>query len=298
MILEESGIRCGTSTTYDFNKIVSRIEDEGISFLTISLARFGKDFTKSLDEGTVANASFLGFKKRGSLPELFRGLTSRVFDPEGGLLLDSPDIEAIRCLRQITLMWAKILPDSSPGLEEIACTPERENAAILKWIASERDVRAADMSLFSEERHIEDFQRIGSLLWREFFSAIDNRLYHETLFPKHGPGATSERLRSNAKYELREWPLRLDKVFPHWEYLISNPQSPDQLDWLGRVQLLEPGAERPVRVITVPKTLDSPRIIAIEPSAVQYMQQAVLAMMVQEIPNFYQTRNFMQFESQ
>jgi len=297
-ILEESGMRCGTSTTRDLKRITGRIEHEGISFLTISLAKFGKDFTKSLDEGFVGNTAFAGFQRRGALPLLLGGLLSRVFDPKCGLLLDPPDIEAIRCIRQITLMWAKILPDSSPGLEKVQVSRKRVDAAINQWIESEQDVRRADLSLFSEERRVEDFLRIGNLLWREFFTSIDNRLYDEILSPKHGPGATADKLRGNAKYKLRQWSLRLEEIFPHWEYLVPNPSSSHQLDWLEGVQILEPRDEIPVRVITVPKTLDSPRIIAIEPTAVQYMQQSVLAMMMQEIPSFYQTREFMQFVSQ
>jgi len=297
-MLEETSMRCGTSTTRDLKTITSRIEHEGISFLTISLAKFGKDFTKSLDDGFVGNTAFAGFQRRGALPQLFGGLLSRVFDPKCGLLIDSPDIEAIRCIRQLTLMWAKIKPDSSPGLEKIQLSPNRVKAAYVKWIESEKDVRRADSLLFSEERRVEDFQRIGNLLWSEFFSSIDNRLYHEMLSPKHGPGATADKLRGNAKYVLRRWTGRLEEMFPHWEYLIPNPSSPVQLQWLDDVQILEPRDEIPVRVISVPKTLDSPRIIAIEPTAVQYMQQAVLAMMMQEIPRFYQTREFMQFVSQ
>jgi hypothetical protein len=49
------------------------------------------------------------------------------------------------------------------------------------------------------------------------------------------------------------------------------------------VDILEPGAERPVRVITVPKTLKTPRIIAIEPTAMQYMQQALLELIVRGV---------------
>jgi len=274
-----------------------RIEHEGISFLTISLARFGKDFTKSLDEGRVADASFAGFQRRGALPEFLRGLLQRVFDPKCGLLLDSPDIEAIRCVRQITLMWAKILPDSSPGLEKVRCTPARESAAISAWIESEQDVRRADSLLFSKEGWIEDFQRIGNLLWRDFFSSVDNRLYNELLSPKHGPGSTADKLRGNAKYELASWSARLESMFPHWEYPIPS-ERPYLIDRIRDVQILEPRDEPPVRVVMVPKTLDAPRIIAQEPAYMQYMQQAVLAVMVHEIPRFYQTREFVQFVSQ
>jgi hypothetical protein len=43
---------------------------------------------------------------------------------------------------------------------------------------------------------------------------------------------------------------------------------------------LDPGAEIPVRVISVPKTLKTRRIIAIEPVAMQYMQQALMEPLV------------------
>jgi hypothetical protein len=50
---------------------------------------------------------------------------------------------------------------------------------------------------------------------------------------------------------------------------------------LDNVTFLEPDAERPVKVITVPKTLKTPRIIAVEPTCMQFMQQAILEAMVQ-----------------
>jgi len=59
---------------------------------------------------------------------------------------------------------------------------------------------------------------------------------------------------------------------PAEEYLIPSPFYKEELN----ENLIEPGSEKPVRVITVPKTLKSPRIIAIEPTAMQYAQQALL----------------------
>ncbi len=95
---------------------------------------------------------------------------------------------------------------------------------------------------------------------------------HETLVPKHGPGATADRLRGNAKFSPSEWSQRLEGVFPYGDYSLPQLATEAQLD---RVQFHEPGAERPVKVIAVPKTLKTPRIIAIEPTAQQYMQQAL-----------------------
>jgi len=48
------------------------------------------------------------------------------------------------------------------------------------------------------------------------------------------------------------------------------------MEELDVVDILEPEAEIPVRVISVPKTLKTPRIIGIEPTAMQYMQQSLL----------------------
>jgi hypothetical protein len=46
------------------------------------------------------------------------------------------------------------------------------------------------------------------------------------------------------------------------------------------VDIREPGRERPVKVTLVPKTLKTPRIIAIEPTCMQFMQQAIMEKIV------------------
>jgi len=45
-VLEDLENLCGTSTRLDLKEIQSRVENEGISFLTISLPSFGEDFQK------------------------------------------------------------------------------------------------------------------------------------------------------------------------------------------------------------------------------------------------------------
>jgi hypothetical protein len=56
---------------------------------------------------------------------------------------------------------------------------------------------------------------------------------------------------------------------------------------LDDVDFLEPGAETPVRVVAVPKTHKTPRIIAMEPTATQYAQQAVLATFLDSLGRHY-----------
>jgi hypothetical protein len=57
-----------------------------------------------------------------------------------------------------------------------------------------------------------------------------------------------------------------EHLLPNWSFYSE----------LERVDLLEPGAEVPVKVTLVPKTQKTPRVIAMEPTCMQYMQQALL----------------------
>jgi len=288
--LNELGVRCDTSTTQDVKTILRRYEHEGSSFLTITLPNFCQDFERGLDQGFIDYAMFPSFAKRtrhGWLPRFLQGFTSLVFDRSSGLLLDVPNVDAIRAVRQVTLMFGKLKRD---------CTPKRRDAAITRYVECEQDVRSADLKLLSPEvNHFSDFSRIAQLLWRQFLCSIDSRIYDEGLIPKHGPGSTADELRGNAKYNQLTWTSRLEEVLPHWENLIPSESFLDRTD---NVTILEPPDEMPVKVITVRKTLKTPRIIAIEPTCMQYMQQGVLAAIVNEIPRNDNARQFIDFEFQ
>ena len=286
-VLIDLGTRCGTSTTLDLKTIERRVEHEGISFLTISLANFGSDFQKSLDQGYVDSCSFAGFQRKGGLPLFLGGFLSHVFSTTGGRLLDEPCISCILSIRQITLMWAKM---------SIPCSETRTKKAIAQYVKCESSVRQYDVSFSNDSDLIQTrFKRMSSLLWADYFSKLDNSLYAEGIVPKHGPGATADKLRGNAKFRQIEWTERLQKVFPDWENLIPNGHFSDDLH---SVTVLEPGMERPVRVITVPKTLKTPRIIAIEPACMQYAQQGVLEMMTKIGREFDNFRSFVCSDSQ
>lgn len=269
--------RCCTSTTQDYKTVLSRVEHEGLSFLTITLANFGSDLQKGLDQGFVDSNLFTGFRFKGGLPLFLRGFLCRVFDSGTGLLLDEPCIDSIYAVRQLTLMFNKML---------LPTTTSRQVAAIGRYIECEQEVRQADAALSSRDRN--DFARVGRLLFADVFSSLDREVFEENLMPAHGPGATADRLLGNKKYDLAEWPERLEKHFPFGEFAIPNWRYRYLLD---QVDFLEPGEERPVRVILVPKTLKTPRIIAIEPTAMQYTQQAISRRLVQlleseRIPGF------------
>ena len=267
-ILYDIEDQCRVSTRQDLKKILSRVKDEGLSFLTITLSNYGADFQKSLDRGYVDHTLFKSFAFKGALPQMFGGLLDLVFDRGTGRLLQYPSIDAIRCLRQISLMWAKIA---------IPCTEDRVRKAIDKYMECESDVRISDQCYIEEHR--DDFLRMCRKLWPRVLSRVDQLVYQEGLRPKHGPGVTADLQFGNAKWNNSTWTSRLELEFPSWRYLrtswrdvLANP-----------VVHHEPGSELPVKVITVPKTQKTPRIIAVEPTSMQYAQQAVADAIVEAL---------------
>lgn len=326
-VLKDISIWCDTDTTGDLHEIARRVEHEGLSFLTITLPAFCSDFERSLADGRVDQTRFVGYKRqhrRGSLPRLFGGLISRVFDQKSGYLLAEPCISSIRALRQVCLMWKKI---------RVPCSEIRTRSAYARYRDTNMDCLKFDEQLqlaglfvqrsacfpiravrprdpggrfarhgfksrrnpsrplprgqeaaFADYRDLRSrcirFSDVSNILWSGAFGDLAERLDSAALIPRHGPGATSQRVSGNAKYDIREWHTRLEHSFPVADYAIPNYGYAHDL---SRIRMVPPGAERPVRVVTVPKTLKTPRIIAIEPVCMQYTQQALMAEFVEAL---------------
>jgi hypothetical protein len=268
----------------DIKTVQGRSKHEGLSFLTITLSSFGKDFQKSLDQGIVDRNSFQGFSWRAGLPQFLGGFLDLVFDRTSGVLLKSPDIDAILSIRQLTLIFGKIL---------LPCTSAREAESMSSYIQCDKEVKYCDANLDSLD--LKEFERMSQLLFRDIFSKIDSDIYYGNHIPKHGPGATADKLRGNAKYNCRLWTDRLEKYFPSGDFLF--PSLSHYVESYDDVHHLEPGEEIPVKVISVPKTQKTPRIIAVEPTCMQYAQQAVLERIVEETDSSFLSQ-FIGFDDQ
>lgn len=287
ILANEMASRCSTSTTKDINTVLERSKHEGVSFLTITLPTFGKDFQYCLDQGMVVPKAFLSFRKSGScLPSFLRGFTEQVFSSSTGVLLDHPSIEAIYAIRQLSLIFSKIL---------LPCTPARESKAMMDYVQCDKEVKESD-DLLSPSL-LRDFDRLSSLLFRDLFNHLDREIFMEKIVPKHGPGAVAEKLTSNGKYQSRYWTERLESVFHVGDFLYPSARHIGDAYEDDGVDFLEPGSELPSRVVSVPKTQKTPRIIAIEPSSVQYVQQGILESMMSFIHNSW-LNDFIGTESQ
>lgn len=269
VLLKELGRRCGINTNRDWETVTARVESEGLSFLTITLPRMAKDLEEALSLGRILPTHFFGFKKRAGIPVFTGDFLKLVFNSMDGALHDEPSIDAIFALRQFYLACKKI---------RLECSDERTNAAFDSFVRTEKELRTAD-GIRSHD-FLMDYRRMASRLWRDLFTAVDHKIYYHEVLPKHGPGSTADGLYGNHKYTNRVWTERLESEFP---WIMYGAASWSQHHELSSLSVLSDQSEQPVKVIAVPKTLETPRIIAIEPSYMQYIQQAIMEAFVESI---------------
>jgi len=280
----DAAIQCRTSATHDIKRVMRRFEHEGVGVLTLHLPEIGKAFERSLDLGQVTDdlRSLCGVK--AGFPVFLRDFLRLVFNLDDGRLLDDPSIEAIQAIRQLTLSFSKVL---------LPCSDAREEQAFVDYVKCEQQLRDTVFSWDSET--LRSFERISSMLFGDVFSRLDRDVYEGRVVPKHGPGATADKLKGNLKYVQHEWTDKLESIFPAMENLIPSLR---YLRHLDEVEWLDPGSERPARVISVPKTLKTPRIIAIEPTCMQYMQQGLMELMVKYLESDNRVQDMVGFTDQ
>ncbi len=254
-------------TSRDQKTVAVRSNAEGSSFFTMTLPAFGKDFDRALSDGHVDPTMFAGFTRTGGLPRFLGGFLDLVFDRQSGDLLDNANLDAVLAVRELTSLYSKIL---------IPCSSQRTQNAYQKFVETEQVLEAKQ----SEWTQVDDlaFSRIAHLLFGWVLARGNSFIARGEMTPKHGPGATADRLLGNQKFDQVEWTWRLEEVFPSSDYLLPSYRYYRNLE---DVDFLTLEQERPVRVIDVPKTAKTPRLIAIEPTCMQYTQQAVLSLLAE-----------------
>jgi hypothetical protein len=269
----------------DLKTIRSRVKDEGVSFLTITLPQFARDFERSLANGQIDAMAFRNFRKVRGIPAFLSGILRHIFDLETGRIHDELPTDSdtvarlVDSVRQICLAFKKM---------ELECTPARTYAAFEGFIAIEQSF---DMFSLPEEE-LQYFDLVSSVLWDDMLG--DLRL--DMLFPRHGPGATAERISGNQKFIWQRWHERLELYFPFFGNAV--PLGCALESGFEDVSFISQELEQPVRVTPVPKTLKAPRIIAIEPCCMQYVQQGIRNAIYRKIESFKLTKGHVNFADQ
>jgi hypothetical protein len=280
VLCEELAEHLNIAAQRDVREILRRFEHEGLSFLTITLPSFCDGIELSIERGWCGRDAFPGFRfrRRGCTPEFLQGFTRHLFDLDGVVRSDF-DPYVLFAVRQITRAFKKV---------RLPCTPLRERRAIEAYKSVEATLRQNYVSLNREDNMLDS---VSQIIWKTVFP----ELLPDDLVCRHGPGATAERKRSNERFAISTWYERSEFSFPSDIHCIPNFGHYDELH---KVNYLGVSEELPVRVVFVPKTLKAPRVIAIEPSNVQYTQQAVMRYMTRCIESHPLTRRSVLFSDQ
>lgn len=301
-LLRDCAVQCSvppSEVVLDLRTILARVDREGLSFLTITLPELDKALLKGLAEGIwpAPSCTFVAHKR--GLPILFRGYLRQIFNADGRLL-DEPSVTAIACVRQLSLTFKKV---------ELECSPKRVAAAYAAFVETDGSIAPeppVTLQISDGERVIpipySEVGRVARLLVGPALVDADSALYRgEPIEAKHGKGATAERESRNGKYTDRTWIERFDGVFHMDQYLHSFESSGlvgDSIASLPFDAPIPPDQETPVRVISVPKTMRTPRIIAIEPTLMQYMQQGLLSALTKAVGEDPLLREFLPLSDQ
>lgn len=301
----DMGQRCAVDTTLDFLEVESRAECEGMPFLTVTLPKLGKATEKWLDQGFVDLADTPGWKARKGqrIPIFLGGFFKQVFCTENGALWPEPSTDAILALRQLCGLFGKMY---------LPAPVEKVHDAMAQYISTDDEVgqwedrndlpfgeRLKAPTADLETRYAlrtEDlaFLRLSMLLFHRTFDRVNRDIAIGDLVPKHGPGATADRLLGNQKWSA-DWHSRLEYFFPSDLYWIPSAR---YMNTLQQIDFRDPEDELPVRVIDVPKTQSAPRIIASEPVCMQYTQQAVASAIKEGVYEDNILKRFLRFERQ
>ncbi len=292
----------------DETRLRSAVDLRGSKFITIELVAAGKHFDRCLSNELYipSHLAFQRPRKKGEVvPRLFGGLLRRVFDGSGKLRQDV-DITAVSLLRQLYYAGKKVKHecDDSATFKEVAA-----------FFNVEMDCRdpsycwdSDDLGISNHVRHhlrdalpdglprtdaqyelalldlqgqhhtgtypsialVDTIQLLADLVANDI-----GEVTYDAIMPKHGPGAVSDLKDRGLKYSFPNWPLKLELSFPASTFALPNEGFfQEAVD--NREVLLSPH-EPPSKLIAVPKTQKSPRLIASEPDAHQWMQQGVRA---------------------
>lgn len=277
----------------DFTRLSRIVKTRGYDILFLDFPECLKVLDKGLSSGYLnfrAIPKSFGTTREG-WPKLFGHLFTKLFDDQGTLSEDV-NLDIVFYTRQLLAVFKKI---------NLECTKDATLEAVQDFVKIEDHLPAPSGSWHGWCGHTNGVSRPsmfdifpgGDLdcpgkyvsvsrrlikyfqFCADYVSASIGDLDYRDLVPRHGPGAVSDARTGDDKFIFPFWPSRLEEFFPqayfgqHSEDALYQDSSPD---------------EHPAKLIAVPKTLKGPRLIASEPTALQYCQQSLLTFLRLRLP--------------
>ncbi len=296
----------------DIASALSLVEHRGLGWLTLTLPEVGKIFDLALSKGRLERISAAGFKPIGGhvssvIPAFLSGMWMRVFDEEG-LLRSEPCIASIASLRQFFNCFKKVRMDCETFRVTATLRDFYEVDASLRPPSHHWDGGCIDDRV-GYDLHISDgtakhdgsqwtlpgfdsepdppSSLLGSVQFAlDWIASTLGDFVAEDWRAKHGRGAIADaQLGRSFKYDFPSWSAKLESEFP--VAFFGFPNYDAWTRWLtgdsDYPSTAFSDAELPSRLITVPKTMKGPRLIASEPTSNQYCQQVILDYVVNKV---------------
>ncbi len=319
----------------DFDRLTLYAHCRDLTLFTLDLPNLDALLLQGLENGRLVPSGPLSktVSRRIRVPRLFAGLWLRIFERDS-CVKSEVDVTALFFLRQLCRVGKNIEVECSKSRIEAAVKEYHDIERQLRDPSHRWDLDVVDFGEDTKRYHLGDcaftspsFAEEGSLFRRpqspskeekEAFSrewetrSLLNQvqsvsdLVIGSMFPydpvalsegwesvgtgtgfTHGRGAVSERIPNWEKSQFRTWPDKLQNVFP--------------FELLGKTSGSD--AERPSRhevagrLLCVPKTAKSPRLIASEPVAHMYCQQSLWRFIREELERLF-NHNFICFKRQ
>jgi len=238
----------------DVETMKSRTISEGMSFLTKSLPKLGKALDDGLNVQRFTPVSGFRTQKGWSTPAFLQAYFNRVFGRDG-LLLEEPDVDAIKHLRQVLFFAYKL---------ELPYSAETEKSVLDSFVATEEELK--ELVIDADDNDVNLAARITAGI----FSGFNPK----DILPRHGPGAVATGERLEQKWEFSRLYDQIHQYYPYYDYYIVGRGNEliDRREWYRRLDRLQAGQ---AKVVLVPKDSRGPRLISAEPLEYQWIQQGL-----------------------
>lgn len=246
----------------DFQTVISRVSNEGFSFLTKKLPELGKAVELGISTGHFDCPSQFKKRTKSATPAFLGSLLTSVFDYRTGDLLENADPSSVYAIRQICYYFYKV---DAPRKSEL------DSRVLRSFVETERE-------LGSMELKFDAILKVASILIKDIFRDYNR----DRLKFKHGPGVTSDTPISK-KWERRLRPGRVHNSFGKFNFFNENAA----MDQINRFPVYSTQDyfmdNHKAKVLLVPKDSRGPRLISCEPADHQYVQQGLMEYMVSRI---------------
>lgn len=171
------------------NYIISRVNNEGLSFLTITLPLIESEVLASLESGYFNNTQLTQFKHKGKLLHHFYGWLRLIYESDGSLRVDLDEV-ALYGLLQLTGYAKKVslqYPDETLFDEEQA------------FVSHDKSLDSVNEAYTKDKTFASKLRKIVTRTFRTYPKSMDKVL--KECPPRFGPGTFSSDKKGRKTFE-------------------------------------------------------------------------------------------------